>query len=276
MPNRKSPLWGGHIFLWVLTLFFLWPFYWMVSGSFKNLKVALQIPPEWIPVHPTFQNYASLFKNSPVFTWFYNSMFISLIATLLVIAVSSLSAFALAKIPFTGSKWLFTVMIAAMTIPHTVLFIPLFQLLNDFSLINTRWGVLLPVVGWPYGVFLLKQFMASLPTELTEAAKIDGSGEWQTFWHIILPLAKPGIGVLAIFTFVNTWNDYVWQVIVLNGEKMFTLPVGIKVAQKISELETNYGIAMAGAMFATLPVLIIFLYFQKYFTEGITLGALKG
>lgn len=276
MPHKKSPIWGGHVILWALTLFFLWPFYWMVSGSLKNLKVALQIPPEWVPLHPTFHNYTSLLKNSPVFTWFYNSMFISVVATVLVIAVSSLSAFALAKIPFKGSKWLFTVMVAAMTIPHTVLFIPLFQLLNDIGLVNSKWGVLLPVVGWPYGVFLLKQFMSSLPTELVEASKIDGCGELQTFLRVILPLAKPGIAVLAIFTFVNTWNDYVWQVIVLNGEKMYTLPVGIKVAQKISELETNYGIAMAGAMLATLPVLAIFLYFQKYFTEGITLGALKG
>lgn len=276
MPHKKSPIWGGHIILWVLTLFFLWPFYWMVSGSLKNLKVALQIPPEWVPLNPNFNNYASLFKNSPVFTWFYNSMFISVVATVLVIAVSSLSAYALAKIPFSGSKWLFTVMVAAMTIPHTVLFIPLFQLLNEMGLVNTKWGVLLPVVGWPYGVFLLKQFMSSLPTELVEASKIDGCGEWQTFSRIIVPLAKPGIAVLAIFTFVNTWNDYVWQVIVLNGEKMYTLPVGIKVAQKISELETNYGLAMAGAMIATLPVLALFLYFQKYFTEGITLGALKG
>lgn len=276
MPNKKSPIWGGHVILWVLTLFFLWPFYWMVSGSLKNLKVALQIPPEWIPVHPTFHNYTSLVKDNPVFTWFYNSMFISVVATLLVITVSTMSAYALAKIPFKGAKWLFTLMVAAMTIPHTVLFIPLFQLLNDLSLINSKWGVLLPVVGWPFGVFLLKQFMSSLPNELLEAARIDGCGERQIFFRIIIPLAKPGIGVLAIFTFVNTWNDYVWQVIVLNGEKMFTLPVGIKVAQKVSELETNYGVAMAGAMFATLPVLFIFLYFQKYFTEGITAGALKG
>lgn len=276
MTKKKSPFFGGNLILWGLSLFFLWPFYWMVSGSFKNQKVSLQIPPEWVPLHPTLQNYQTLLHNNPVFTWFYNSMFISGIATLLVIIVSSLSAYALAKIPFKGSKLLFSIMVAAMTIPHTVLFIPLFQLLNDLNLINTLWGALLPVVGWPFGVFLLKQFMSSLPKELVEVAKIDGCGEWTTFQRVILPLSKPGIAVLAIFTFVNTWNDYVWQVIVLNGTKMYTLPVGVKIAQKISELETNYGVAMAGAMFATLPVLIIFLYFQKYFTDGITSGALKG
>ena len=203
-------------------------------------------------------------------------MFISLIATLLVIAVSSLSAFALAKIPFTGSKWLFTVMIAAMTIPHTVLFIPLFQLLNDFSLINHKMGSFTAGRRLAIWCVLVEAVHGFVPTELNEAAKMTVPANGRRTGISFCRLAKPGIGVLAIFTFVNTWNDYVWQVIVLNGEKMFTLPVGIKVAQKISELETNYGIAMAGAMFATLPVLIIFLYFQKYFTEGITLGALKG
>ncbi|WJH32801.1 carbohydrate ABC transporter permease [Paenibacillus sp. CC-CFT747] len=136
--------------------------------------------------------------------------------------------------------------------------------------------MLLPLVGWPFGVFLLKQFMQTLPGELIEAAKIDGCSEWQTFVKVILPLSKPGLGVLAIFTFVNSWNDFVWQMIVLKDMPNFTLPVGVKVAQKVSELEINYGVAMAGALLATLPVLALFLYFQKYFTKGITMGALKG
>lgn len=276
MTIRKMPLYVTNAFLAVFVLFFLWPFYWMLAGSVKQLKVALQIPPEWFPTKPTFANFQLLFNKFPVFHWLYNSLFISIVATILVVATSSLAAYAFSKITFKGSKWLFAAMIASMTIPHTVLLIPLFQMMNKLHLVNTHWGVLLPLVGWPFGVFLLKQFMQTLPSELIEAAKIDGCNEWQTFCKVILPLSKPGLGVLAIFTFVSSWNDYVWQLIVLKDMNNFTLPVGVKVAQKVSELEINYGVAMAGAVIATLPVLALFLYFQKYFTKGITMGALKG
>lgn len=276
MLLRKLPLYTVNAILAVFVLFFLWPFYWMLTGSVKALKVALQIPPEWFPAKPTLANYQLLFNKFPVWHWLYNSVFISVVATLLVLTTSAMAAYAFSKIRFKGSKWLFAAMIASMTIPHTVLLIPLFQMMNDLHLINTHWGVLLPIVGWPFGVFLLKQFMQTLPGELIEAAKIDGCSEWQTFLRVILPLSKPGLGVLAIFTFVNSWNDYVWQLIVLKDMKHFTLPVGVKVAQKVSDLEINYGVAMAGAVLATLPVLALFLYFQKYFTKGITMGALKG
>lgn len=276
MLLRKLPLYMVNAILAVFVLFFLWPFYWMLTGSVKALKVALQIPPEWFPAKPTLANYQLLFNKFPVWHWLYNSVFISVVATLLVLTTSAMAAYAFSKIRFKGSKWLFAAMIASMTIPHTVLLIPLFMMMNDLHLINTHWGVLLPIVGWPFGVFLLKQFMQTLPGELIEAAKIDGCSEWQTFLRVILPLSKPGLGVLAIFTFVNSWNDYVWQLIVLKDMKHFTLPVGVKVAQKVSDLEINYGVAMAGAVLATLPVLALFLYFQKYFTKGITMGALKG
>lgn len=273
---KKWPMMLGHIWIWACALLFLWPLYWMLIGSFKNLKVALQIPPEWIPRQPTLDNFRILVTDFPLFRWLYNSMFISVVATLLVIAVSSLSAYAFAKVPFKGSKWLFAVMIASMSIPHTVLLIPLFQMMNKIGLTNSLWGVLLPLVGWPFGVFLLKQFMQTLPGALIEAAKIDGCSEWQTFSRVILPLAKPGIAVLGIFTFVNSWNDYVWQMIMLKDKLTYTLPVGVKIARQVQEVDINYGVAMAGALCATLPVLLVFLFFQRYFTQGITVGAVKG
>lgn len=248
----------------------------MLIGSFKQLKVALQIPPEWFPRQPTLENFKILVFDFPLFRWLYNSMFISVVATLLVITVSSLAAYAFAKIPFKGSKWLFAGMIASMSIPHTVLLIPLFQMMNKLGLTNTLWGVLLPLVGWPFGVFLLKQFMQTLPGALIEAAKIDGCGEWQTFSRVILPLAKPGMAVLGIFTFVNSWNDYVWQLVMLKDKLTYTLPVGVKIARQVQEVDINYGVAMAGALCATLPVLLVFLFFQRFFTQGITFGALKG
>jgi multiple sugar transport system permease protein len=273
---KRWPAVAGHVWIWASVLFFLWPMYWMLIGSFKNLKVALQIPPEWFPLKPTLDNFRILATDFPLFRWLYNSMFISVMATLLVITVSALAAYAFAKVPFKGSKWLFAVMIASMSIPHTVLLIPLFQMMNKLGLTNSLWGVLLPLVGWPFGVFLLKQFMQTLPGALIEAAKIDGASEWQTFARVILPLAKPGIAVLGIFTFVNSWNDYVWQMIMLKDKLTYTLPVGVKIARQVQEVDINYGVAMAGALCATLPVLLVFLFFQRYFTQGITLGAVKG
>lgn len=273
---RRIPIVAGHALLWASTLFFLWPMYWMLIGSFKHLKVALQIPPEWFPSRPTLENFRILVEDFPLLRWLYNSLFISVVATVLVIAVSSLAAYAFAKISFKGSKWLFGAMIASMSIPHTVLLIPLFQMMNKLGMTNTLWGVLLPIVGWPFGVFLLKQFMQTLPGALIEAAKIDGCGEWGTFVRVMLPLSMPGVAVLGIFTFVNSWNDYVWQMIMLKDNLMYTLPVGVKIARQVQEVDINYGVAMAGALCATLPVLLVFLFFQRYFTQGITLGAVKG
>lgn len=256
--------------------FFLWPVYWMISSSFKNLKVALQIPPQIFPLNPTGDNYLHLFERNPAWQWFWNSVFISVTATVLVVAVASLAAYALAKIKFDGHKIVFAVVIAGMTLPHSLMFIPLFKMMSSLNLLNSSAAVILPVVGWPFGVFLVRQFMQTIPTSLLEASRIDGCSELGTFLRVVLPMAKPGLGSLAIFTFLNTWNDYVWQMLVLKKEEMYTLPLGVQVAQKISELETNYGMAMAGATIATVPALIVFLCFQKYFTKGITLGAVKG
>ncbi|WP_135556990.1 carbohydrate ABC transporter permease [Paenibacillus cymbidii] len=276
MHTNRALLTVQRAILYLCSLFFLWPFYWMVIGSFKNLQVSLQIPPEWFPLHPTFDNFRILLTDFPTLRWLGNSLFISTVCTVMVLTVSLLAAYSIAKLRFKGASIVFGTMVAAMTIPHTVLFIPLFKLMNQLSLTNTLWGALLPLVGWPFGVFLLKQFIQTLPGELMEAGRIDGCGEFQLFTSIIVPLAKPGLGVLAIFTFVNSWNDYVWQLIILTKRSQYTLPVGVKIAQQVTEFGINYGVAMAGAVFATGPILIIFLYFQKYFTKGITLGALKG
>lgn len=277
MRQQTGPLqWFGNILLILAAAFFLWPFYWMVTGSFKNLRVSMQIPPEWFPKAPSFDNYRHIFTDYPIGRWFGNSLIITLATTFLVLLCSSLAGYALAKIRFKSAKPLFILIVSAMSLPHAVLFIPLYQILIDFKLVNTYFGVILPAVAWPFGVFLIRQFIATLPSALIEAGRIDGCSEFGIYSRIILPLAMPGLAVLAIFTFVNTWNDYVWQLIVLTESKLFTLPLGIKIAQKTIETETNYGVGMAGAVIATLPVLAVFLYFQKHFTQGLTVGAMKG
>ncbi len=265
-----------NLLLFSAVLFFLWPIYWMVSGSFKNMKVALQIPPEWIPLRPTLENYKALFLDYPVIRWFFNSIFISTVTAAIVVIFSAMAAYALAKIRFKSGKYIFGLMVGAMTLPHTLLFISLFKIISGAGLSNSYLGIILPSLGWPFGVFLLRQFMQTLPNALIDSGKIDGCSEFGVFLRIILPLAKPGLGSLAIFTFVSSWNDYVWQLIIIKNKKHFTLPLGIQFAQKMQEFETNYGVGMAGAVLATLPVLIVFLSFQKYFTKGITLGAVKG
>lgn len=272
----KIGQWGLNVLLLLATAFFILPFYWMMTGSFKNLTVAIQIPPQWLPYPPTWDNYKTLFLDYAVVRWFFNSFFISTVSALCVLLTSSMAAYAIAKVKFKAGKPIFVLMVGALTLPHAVMFIPLFQMMNKMGLNNTYWAAILPIVGWPFGVFLMRQFMATLPSALIEAARIDGAGEWRIFVRIILPIAKPGMAVLAIFTFVNAWNDYVWQMLVLTKGSMLTLPVGVRVVQKAQEFHSNYGIAMAGAVLATLPLIALFAIFNKHFTKGLTLGAVKG
>ena len=233
---------------------------------------ALPISPQWFPTQPTIENYIKLFKN-PAWTWFYNSVVISLGTMILVCIVSSLAGYVLAKKRFYGQKVLFGMFVAAMALPKQVVLVPLVRLISAWGFHNTLAAVILPAVGWPFGVFLMKQFSETLPNELLEAAKIDGSGELGTFIKIVIPIIKPGIAALAIFTFITAWNDYFLQLIMLNTKIKLTLPLGVATMQQ--EFATNYGVLMAGATFAVIPILIVFLAFQKHFAQGITMGAVK-
>ncbi|MGO4499525.1 carbohydrate ABC transporter permease [Paenibacillus sp. 2RAB27] len=255
------------------TLFFIFPFYWIVTGAFKFQTVATQIPPEWFPLKPTLQNWADLFKN-PVWRWTLNSFIIALVEMSAVCLVSASAGYVLAKKLFPGRKIIFTMFIAAMALPKQVILVPLFTMLADFGWVNTYHGLILPAIGWPFGVFLMKQFAQTVPGELIEAAKIDGCSEIRLFSTIILPLLKPALGALAIFTFIASWNDYFSQLIMTRSTSMMTLPLGVATMQ--GEFTTNYGIMMAGAALASVPMITIFLVFQKAFTQGITMGAVKG
>ena len=161
-----------------------------------------------------------------------------------------------------------------MALPKQVVMVPLVRIMAAIGLYNTSWAVIFPTVGWPFGVFLMKQFSETLPSELLEAARIDGAGELRTFWDIVLPIVKPGVGALAIFTFVNSWNDYFMQLIMLKSSDAITVSLGI--ARLQSEFATNYGLMMAGATLGAVPIVAVFICFQKYFTQGITMGAVKG
>lgn len=263
------------IILLALTIFFIFPFYWIVTGSFKLQDVAMQIPPEWFPLNPTLENFQQLL--TPLTgRWFFNSVFVSLSTTLLVITTASLAGYALAKKKFPGNKILFSIFVAAMALPKQVILIPLLNFITSIGLMDTYGALILPAVGWPFGVFLMKQFTHSVPTELLESAKIDGAGEIRTFVSIVLPIIKPGIGALAIFTFIASWNDYFSQLVFTNSEAMKTLPLGLAAMSQGAEFTINYGLLMAGALLASLPMIVVFLSFQSYFTQGVTMGAVKG
>lgn len=263
------------IVLIFFAIFFIFPFYWILTGSFKLQEVAISIPPEWFPKTPTLENYNVLLQGHTL-RWFFNSVFVSTMTTILVCTTASLAGYALAKKQFPGVKIIFIVFVAAMALPKQVILIPLLKFMTELNWIDSYQVLILPAVGWPFGVFLMKQFSHSVPKELLESAKIDGCNELRTFTSIVLPIVKPGVGALAIFTFIASWNDYFSQLIFTNSEVMKTLPLGVAAMAQQAEFSLNYGLLMAGAALASLPMIIIFLSFQSYFTQGVTMGAVKG
>ena len=261
------------IILCILTIIFIFPFYWIITGSFKDQAATIAVPPQWFPTDFTLKNWISLAKQ-PLVRWTFNSFFIAISTTVLVCVTSTLAGYVLAKKRFPGRHLIFWALIAAMALPKQVIMVPLFNLLTKLDLINTYRGLILPAVGWPFGIFLMKQFSETIPSELIEASRIDGCTQLGTFRNVVIPIVKPGIGALAIFTFITSWNDYFMQLILIRSTDMQTLPLGIALMQ--AEFTTNYGLMMAGAAIASIPMIIIFLICQKSFTQGITVGAVKG
>ncbi len=261
------------IVLIVLAFFFLFPLYWILTGSVKTASVINDAVPQWFPLSPTMDNYERLLDN-PALLWLFNSVAMAVLSMVLTCVTASMAGYVLAKKRFVGRKVLFGIFICAMALPKQVILIPLLREMSFLNLHDSMWAVILPTVGWPFGVFLMKQFSENIPGELLEAAKIDGAGEVRTFTEIVLPIIKPGIGALAIFTFINCWNDYFLQLIMLNSRSKLTISLGIAKLQ--AEMSTDFGLIMAGAALAAIPIITVFLAFQKYFTKGITMGAVKG
>ena len=278
------------ILLVLLAIFFLFPLYWIVTGSVKEksdiiIKAGESV--KWIPTTISWDNFARLFKSQTTLfgidmpmaiRWLFNSVFISIVAMILTCFSASLAGYALAKKRFWGRGFIFSLFVCAMALPKQVILIPLLREMSILHLVDTTWGsifaVVFPVVGWPFGVFLMKQFSEGIPSSLLEAARIDGAGEVKTFMNVALPIIQPGIGALAIFTFINAWNEYPLQLIMLSKTEAKTIALGIAGLQ--SEMSNDFGLIMAGAALAAGPIILVFLAFQRYFTQGITMGAVKG
>ena len=273
--NKKVTIYKvvTYIALAILAFLFLFPLYWIITGSLKDAVAINAAVPQWFPTEPTLSNYVRLF-DKPSLRWLGNTVFMAVAAMALTCLTASLAGYALAKKRFTGRHVLFSLMVCAMALPKQVILIPLLKEMAFLGLHDTLWVVILPTVGWPFGVFLMKQFAENIPTEMLEAARIDGAGEVLTFSKIVFTMIKPGVGALAIFTFINSWNDYFLQLIMLNSSKSLTISLGI--AKMQAEMATDFGLIMAGAALAAVPIITIFLMFQSYFTKGITMGAVKG
>ena len=260
--------------LGILTVIFVFPFYWIMTGAFKSQGDAIKIPPQWWPEAPTLENFEKLLIQNPAGQWLLNSILIAGLTTLAVCLTSSLAGYVLAKKRFYGQKMLFSIFIMAMALPKPGIIVPLVRMISFLNMHDSMMAVILPLIGWPLGVFLMKQFSENVPKELLESAKIDGCNELRTFSNIVLPIVKPGVASLAIFTFINTWNDYFMQLVMLSSRDNLTISLGVATLQ--AELSTNYGLIMAGAALAAVPIVTVFLVFQKSFTQGITMGAVKG
>ena len=206
--------------------------------------------------------------------WLLNTVFMAVVSMLLTCLTAAMAGYALAKKRFYGRTFIFSLIVCAMALPKQVILIPLLREMSALHLYDTIWAVIFPIVGWPFGVFLLKQFAEGIPTEMTEACRIDGASEWRTFTDVMFPMIKPGVGACAIFTFINSWNDYFMQLIMLTSTKNLTISLGIATMQ--GENSIDFGLLMAGCALASVPIIIVFLVFQKYFTKGITMGAVKG
>lgn len=290
MVNRKKAITPYYVvtilLLAVMAVFFLFPLYWIVTGSVKiksDIIIKSGEMVKWIPTTISWDNFARLFKSKTEFLgmgmpmairWLFNSVFISVVAMVLTCITASLAGYVLAKKRFWGKGLIFGLFVCAMALPKQVILIPLMKEMSDLGLLKSVWGsmfaVILPVVGWPFGVFMMKQFSENIPSSLLEAARIDGAGELTTFINVAFPIIKPGFGALAIFTFINSWNEYPLQLVMLTQNESKTIALGI--ASKLSEMSNDFGLIMAGAALASVPIIIVFLCFQRYFTQGITLS----
>jgi multiple sugar transport system permease protein len=272
--GRKQHHIVAHILIYALAILTVAPFVWMLLTSFKPLGEIFRVPPTWFPEEFTFQNYFGAFSAAPFGRFYANSLFVALAVTVGQIITCSLAAYAFARMKFKGRDVLFYIFLGTMMVPAHVTMIPSFMLLHWFGWIDSYAALIAPGLASAFGTFLLRQFFMTIPVELEEAAFIDGCSKWGSLWRIILPLSKPALATLAIFTFMAVFNDLIWALIVINSEEMYTVQLGLAIFR--DRYSTEWGNLMAGSVVATLPILIVFFFAQKYFIKGITLSGLKG
>jgi multiple sugar transport system permease protein len=250
------------------------PLLWMLSASFMPAGQASELPVRWLPEGPTLEHYVTLFEHLSLARYLLNSAAIALIATALAVVLNALAGYAFARLRFRGRDRLFRGILLSLVVPAQVGMLPLFLLLREMRLVNTYAGAIIPYLVSVFGIFLIRQYVTSIPNGLLQAARIDGAGEWRIFWTMVMPVIRPVLVTFGTFVLLNSWNDFMWPLIVLTDSRKYTLPVAV--ANLAGEHVQDIELMMAGSVLTVLPVVVIFLIFQRSYVRGIIAGSVKG
>lgn len=251
----------------------MFPIYWMLRTSLASTNELSTLPVPLWPQQWIWENYIEPWRQYPFARWLTNSVVIAITSVVLTVVINLCAGYAFAKLRFPGRNLLFLLILSTLMVPVQVIMIPQFQIVIDLNLLNSTWGVVIPRLAEAFGLFMARQFFLAIPDELLEAARCDGAGHFRTFWRIVLPLSKPLIAVLVIFTFMWRWNEFIWPLIVLTDSNSYTLPVGLQFL--IGQFSTNFGPLLAMSFLSILPMLLVFAIFQRYFVEGVARTGIK-
>jgi multiple sugar transport system permease protein len=271
--SRRSRLttWIG-VGLGLGALVTAFPFFWMLATSIKPQREAIDFPPTLLPEAPTFEWFTRLFVELDFGRYLVNTILVVLIG-FVGLLLMAMAGYAFAKFDFRGRRWMFFLVLATMMIPVQVTMIPTYLILNGMKLTNTLVGIALPTLVSGFSIFLFRQFMSTIPTELLEAARLDGAGEFRTFWQIVLPMSKPILAVQVVLTFISGWNSFLWPLVIASDQKLYTLSVGLSLLNQ--QLAVNPSLQMAAASVMVVPILVVFVIFQRYVMQGFALSGLK-
>ncbi len=250
------------------------PVLWVALSSFKGLNEIYRIPPTLLPEEWITTNYTGALERFPFLRYLVNSVTVTAVATLITLSINSMAAFALSKYRFRGRDAIFLIILGTLMIPLQVIMLPVYLVIAWLGMANTLWGIIIPPAATPTGVFLLRQYMLTIPDELLEAARIDGAGEFRIYWQVVLPLTVPALAVLTVFSIMWRWNDFLWPLIVINQDRLFTLQLGL--ARFRGELVTDWHYVLAMTVLSILPITLVFAVLQRYLVSGIATTGLKG
>ena len=273
-PQKAIATLGIHLLLVAAVCLTIFPLAWMAMASLMPAGEASAYPMSWVPSALSLEHYRALFSRLEIVRYIMNSALIAGAVTLISLVVNSMAGYAFAKLSFPGRERVFRGLVATLVVPGQVTMLPLFMLLKYLGLINSFWGVIVPGMASVFGIFLFRQYALSIPDSLLDAARIDGAGEWRIYRSIVLPLCKPILLTLAVFTFMGTWNDFMWPLVVLTDSRLHTLPVAL--ANLSGEHVQDTELMMAGALLTVLPVIVLYALLQRYYIEGIMVGSIKG
>ena len=276
LSGKKPPSFGAVLrttFLLAMTFAILAPVLWFVLSSFKDATDLGARPPKILPSRWAFENYTEAFQMYNYMRYFMNSVIVTTVATVLTLLINSMAAYAFAKYNFRGRDGLFVMTLAMIMIPLQVILIPIYLVVSSLGLVNTYWGMIIPAAATPTGVFIIRQYMLTIPDELIEAARIDGAGEFRIFARIVLPLCRPALAVVAIFSILWRWNDFLWPLLIAQKEELYTLPVALALLN--GQLVVPYNIVLAMSVMSIIPVLFMFVFMQRQIVQGIAQTGIK-